>query len=248
MSFKQVLLGATITLSATLVGALTACIIVAVKQRSTREPQVSPPLLGGQRVALVVNHVGDTPLSSKLLRRMSVPGDKYIVRVGGGGPVLPGWREMQVQPSVSPWVVKWLVPFVSREYTTVVVTNGDSKSLRAAQEYLRLWSTGTAPTAPIVYEQPVSNNAGLLQFVNKQRSRVGTEWAAFLRENVHPAWWLSLLVPDLNVVVHNRGARSREARAKCEVMLRLMHAHHLPNDRSVFGYIFSPLSVLASSW
>ncbi len=166
--------------------------------------------------------------------------DKYVVRYGSGGTtLLPGWRALQVSRRTSPLVVKWLLPFAMRGYNTVVVA--DSSTLPVVQQYMRMYHKGAAPTTALSYTQPTSS-LHLIQFVRQQK------WAAFLRENVHPAWWLSLLVPDLSVVVHTRNAQSREARAKCEVMLRLMHSHQLHDDRLVFGYIFSPLSHLASAW
>lgn len=241
MSSRRVLLGAAITLSATLVGALTACIILVVKQQ--RGPfHPSPPvgLSGGQRMALIV-----TGPSMKGWGQLEGAYDKYVVRYGSanGGKVPGGWRTVEVPRRTSPWVVKWLTPFVMRGYSTVVVA--DSGSFRKVQQYMRAYMSGAAPTSALAYTQPVSS-PHLLQFVGEQKKLVS--WAGFLRENVHPAWWLSVLVPDLSVVVHKQNARSAEAVAKCEVMLRLMHAHQLPDDRLVFGYIFSPLSTLAMAW
>jgi hypothetical protein len=133
--------------------------------------------------------------------------------------------------------IKWLSAFGDGSGQVLIVQPGVQASTLA----LFLSFPGGRGTPDIVYMPQAATN--LFAEVTGNKHRRVKQWSAFLRGNVHPAWWPLLLCPDPRILLRraNPAHMTSACRDKCATMLKFMREYKLWNDRFMFGYFFSPL-------
>lgn len=210
-----VFVAATVTLSVSLASVLTAWLIVAAK--TSKSPQ---RLVAGQTSyspsGVEIVFLGHPHQASSLALPAST-------------------RFMRVRSRQDAMRLKWLwSPAAS---AVLFVQPGVAPDV--LHSFLTLCSSGVTPVHDIVYAPTRTN---LFAQVDQTKQRRVKKWGAFMRENVHPAWWLSLLYPDLHILLRRATMRTAP-RSKCETMMKFMGDFKLWNDQLMFGYFFSPLVV-----
>lgn len=206
-----VFVAATVTLSVSLASVLTAWLIVAAK---ASKPVQSAALLGGL-------HTNTTPPiiflgNAQEASHLRLPAHTIFMPIST--------REEAMR-------VKWL--WSKPDGHVLFVQPGVSPSVLAG--FLSLLTSSTQ--RDIVYAPSSSN---LFARVTGVKGRRVKQWCAFMRENVHPAWWQSLLYPDLRILLR-RASMTPASTSKCQSMVKFMGDFKVWDDQFMFGYFFSPL-------
>ena len=213
---------ATVTLTVSLASVLTAWLIVATRRGKPRV-QLPLTLTGGLHARTPVIFLGTRAQGMSL-------------------PLPPTTQFLPVSTAKDAARVKWLtfLPSVT-EYACIVQPGVDPVVLS-----LLLSRLDEHRGKDIVYV-PAATTDLFTQIHRRRKQRRMKKWSAFLRENVHPAWWYSLLFPDTRILLR-RAALMRmtpECARKCTTMVKFMRRFNLWNDQFMFGYFFSPLSGVA---
>jgi len=211
-----VFVAATVALSVSLASVLTAWLIVATKGV---KPRVQPKVAlvgGGARMPVIF--LGSPTQGAHL-------------------PLPPTTHFIPTRTAAAVMRVKWLSAFGTGSGHVLIVQPGVHPSTLARF----LSCPGGRGREDIVYmPQPATN---LFAQVTGSKHRRVKQWSAFLRENVHPAWWPSLLCPDTRILLRRASPAhmTPACRDKCTTMLKFMREYKLWNDTFMFGYFFSPL-------